>query len=129
MHEAASEIPVQEMLPSAGQGAVGIEIKEADTELAQILAPLHCRETGLRVQAERAALQALHGGCHTPVGAYAVLKGDQMHLKVIVAEADGSQMYEDETTKTVETEEQARALGQIIGERLKERIPPHILEH
>jgi hydroxymethylbilane synthase len=57
------------MLPAVAQGAVGIEIRESDAEMAALIAPVHCPVTALRVGAERAFLAAMDGSCKTPLAA------------------------------------------------------------
>ena len=58
-------------LPAAGQGAIAIEIRDDDSEMKEILAPLNHRSTEIAVRAERAFLGALEGGCQVPIGALA----------------------------------------------------------
>ncbi|HET8727715.1 MAG TPA: hydroxymethylbilane synthase, partial [Alphaproteobacteria bacterium] len=53
----------EEMLPAVAQGAIGIEIRAADNRTRGYLAPLHCHETGRRVDAERTLLAVLDGSC------------------------------------------------------------------
>jgi hydroxymethylbilane synthase len=127
-HEISAVLEPADMLPAAGQGAVGIEIRAEDTALAEILDRLHCRESGLRVAAERAALQVLDGSCHTPIGAYAVLDGRQLMLQVDVASGDGRQFFKTEKIAKVATDAEAAALGREAGEDLKARVPVELLQ-
>lgn len=131
-HELSSVMSEEEMLPAAGQGAIGVEIREGDEQSKELLDAIHCRETGLRVAAERAALQVLDGSCHTPIGAYATLDGQDMHLTVAVGRLDGQEMHmvEDRLTLSDETShcEQVYKLGETLGQRLKDKIPPELLE-
>jgi hydroxymethylbilane synthase len=62
-------LPPEVMLPAVAQGAVGIEIRENDSEMAALLSPVHCPVTALRVAAERAFLAAMDGSCKTPLAA------------------------------------------------------------
>ena len=71
------------MLPCAGQGAVGIEIREADERMATICERLNHYNTFQAVTAERAFLHALGGGCQSPVAAYAEPMGDNLHLRAV----------------------------------------------
>ncbi len=125
--EVASVMELDDMLPAAGQGVVGIETREGDKKIHALLTCLHCRETGWRLAAERAALQVLDGSCHTPIGAYASLDDQEMHLKVVVLSEDGQQVYEEENRCSVTTIDEAQALGLEIGAILKERLPEGIL--
>jgi hydroxymethylbilane synthase len=116
-----------EMVPAAGQGAVGIEMRGNDLTTQQLFDPLHHRETGLRVTAERAALQILNGSCHTPIGSYATLSGKTMRLHVAVASGDGKQWFETEEQAEVETDADAQTFGEAVGMALKEKVPPQLL--
>ncbi|GLX86165.1 porphobilinogen deaminase [Thalassotalea loyana] len=82
------------MLPANGQGAVGIECRTDDEQIKALLAPLACEQTRIRVLAERAMNRALEGGCQVPIGAFATLDGDQVHLKGLVGAVDGSEVIE-----------------------------------
>lgn len=115
------------ILPAAGQGAVGIEIREGDDETRGLLDVLHHHETGLCVSAERAALQILDGSCHTPIGAFATLDGGQMSIDVAVASADGRDLYEADGSFAVTTTEDAVDLGEGVGNTLRDIVPPELL--
>lgn len=71
---------VEQMLPAAGQGALGIEIRSDRADLKALLAPLVHMPTWLRVAAERAVSRAMGGSCSMPLAAHAVLDGDQLSL-------------------------------------------------
>ncbi len=77
----ATILEPEEMLPAVGQGAVGLEIREDDTDTANLCLPLNHLNTFAAVQAERAFLQAMGGGCQTPVAAYARVVGHQLFLR------------------------------------------------
>ena len=83
-------ISVDEILPAVGQGAVGIECRAADTRVNQLIAPLNCEATFIRVTAERAANKMLGGGCHVPVAAFAELQHGQLSMRAKVGTVDGS---------------------------------------
>ncbi|MCB1672323.1 MAG: hydroxymethylbilane synthase, partial [Pseudomonadales bacterium] len=83
-------------LPAVGQGAVGIECRSDDKELHELLACLHDEPTALRVRAERAVNNRLHGGCQVPIAAYAELSGERLHLRGRVGEVDGSVLLKSE---------------------------------
>ncbi len=84
------------MLPANGQGAVGIECRSDDANIKALLAPLGCEETRIRVIAERAMNRALEGGCQVPIGSYAVLENQQLHLRGLVGAIDGSEILTSE---------------------------------
>ncbi|MGR5541223.1 hydroxymethylbilane synthase, partial [Vibrio campbellii] len=73
-----------------GQGAVGIECRLDDDRLIKLLEPLNHKDTQDRVLAERAMNLTLEGGCQVPIGSYALLDGDDLWLRALVGEPDGS---------------------------------------
>jgi hydroxymethylbilane synthase len=83
-------------LPAVGQGAVCIECREDDIVTNELLAPLNHRATQICVAAERAMNAALDGGCQVPIGGYAELHGDELHLRGLVGEPDGSRLLRAE---------------------------------
>lgn len=111
----ASAMPVEESLPAPGQGALGIECVAGRDDLVELLAPLRHRETSLCVAAERALSKALNGGCHAPVGAYAVMEGGQVWLRSFIARADGSDYLFAEGRAEAEGGE---ALGRSVADEL-----------
>ena len=83
-------------LPAVGQGIVGIECRSDDAELNQLLARLNDPISGICLGAERAFASALEASCHAPVAAHAVLEGNQLHLRGLVAMPDGSKLLKGE---------------------------------
>ena len=126
--EADVVLEVEDMLPAAAQGAVGIEVRADDEDSASIFSHISDEKTVFCVKAERAALRALDGTCHSPIGAYAVIDGNEMWLRVRVSSADGVQNFEDEIRAQVKSVEDAKALGTDIGARMKKIIPAGILK-
>jgi len=79
------------MVPSAGQGIVGVTVRESDTELREMLAAIEDPEAKAVSTAERAMLAELDGSCRTPIGGHArLLPNGELHLTGLVARADGS---------------------------------------
>lgn len=91
-----SYLEPEQSLPAIGQGAVGIETRSDDEAVKQLLAPLADADTTLRVQAERAMNETLNGGCQVPIAGYSVLEGDQLFLRGLVGEPDGSKVLRAE---------------------------------
>jgi hydroxymethylbilane synthase len=89
----SSFIPIDEILPAVGQGALGIEIHENNKVVEEILKSLHHDETYKAVIAERALLRALEGGCQVPIGAIAKVKPSGLYLDAVVGSLDGSVTY------------------------------------
>nr|ARD68209.1 Porphobilinogen deaminase [Pseudomonas oleovorans] len=110
-----ASISVDDSLPAGGQGAVGIECRTADSEVHALLAPLHHRETALRVTAERALNKHLNGGCQVPIACYALLENEQLWLRGLVGQPDGGQLLRAEGRAGAES---AEALGVQVAEQL-----------
>lgn len=91
-----SFIEPEQSLPAVGQGAVGIECRTDDERILELLAPLNHVETADRVKCERAMNLTLQGGCQVPIGSYALLEGDQIWLRALVGEPDGSHIVRGE---------------------------------
>jgi hydroxymethylbilane synthase len=79
----AMMLAIDEMLPCVGQAAIGLEIRADDEQAASLCRELNDESTFQCVTAERALLRALGGGCQMPIGAYATLKGTELHLRAI----------------------------------------------
>jgi len=77
------------LLPAGGQGAVGIEYRQTDSRVAELLAPLAHEETSRRVIAERTVVRRLDGGCDVPIASFAVAEGDSLWLRARVGSPDG----------------------------------------
>ncbi|MFT3972331.1 MAG: hydroxymethylbilane synthase [Amaricoccus sp.] len=86
----AVPIPVDEMLPAVGQGAIGVECR-ADDPVGELLAAIHDAETGLRLAAERAFLAGLDGSCQTPIAGLAEIARGRLRLRGEILRPDGSE--------------------------------------
>jgi hydroxymethylbilane synthase len=86
----SSVIPTYIILPAVGQGALGIEIKEGNEFIEEILATIHDNDTYVSALAERAFLRTLEGGCQTPVAAYAEVRANGLYLSGFVGSLDGT---------------------------------------
>jgi hydroxymethylbilane synthase len=87
----AEYLPIDVMCPAVGQGALAIETREAG-DAARSCGPLDDNATRLSVEAERAVLATLGGGCQVPIGAYGRIAGDRLDLVAIVASPDGARL-------------------------------------
>ena len=121
----ASFIDVEQSLPAAGQGAVGIECRTDDMQVQALLAPLADAETTYCVRAERAMNNHLQGGCQVPIGGYAVLQQGQLYLRALVGDIDGSRIIRAEGKSAVEN---AEVLGVQIAEQLLAQGADKILQ-
>jgi hydroxymethylbilane synthase len=110
----ATPIPVDEMLPCVGQGAIGIEVRENDSRIDAICEKLNDIATWHCVTTERAFLRAMGGGCQSAVGAYAEICGTELRLRAVSYLSKEIRRGElrDETNQAV-------ALGERLAKELK----------
>jgi hydroxymethylbilane synthase len=84
-------IPAAACVPAPGQGIVAIEIRDGDDRVRRIVEPISDRAASDALDAERAVVEALGGGCQTPVGALATIVDDnELELVAVVVALDGS---------------------------------------
>ena len=109
-----------EFLPACGQGALGIEIRDDDEDLARLLEPLNDPTTRAAVTAERTFLADLGGGCQAPFGAYVRPAGDGTSLEAtgMVASLDGRRLLR--RTVTSPSTEPPEALGRTLADALRQ---------
>ncbi|PSB91996.1 hydroxymethylbilane synthase [Candidatus Pandoraea novymonadis] len=105
-------------LPAAGQGAIGIEICSARTELKKWLAPLHHTRSALAVTAERALSRELGGSCQIPLAAFAKFDGDILLLRAFIAAVDASQTLSANAESIVVDVAGAEGLGKNVAQQL-----------
>ncbi|MCU1305892.1 MAG: hydroxymethylbilane synthase [Acidobacteriaceae bacterium] len=116
-------VPVSKMCPAAGQGALGIEIRKGDAITRNHLAFLDDPDARATTACERAALNALGGGCQVPIGAYAEATGGKLRLVAIVACPDGSELLRAEQIGS-----DPEHLGSVVGQELLGKGARRILD-
>jgi len=114
-----------EWLPAVGQGALGIAIGAGDGETRALIEPLEDPVARTTTAAERAFLRRLEGGCQIPIGALAVLEGDQLQLHGLVAALDGDPLLRGEISGDPA---EAEALGRTLAEELLDDGADEILQ-
>lgn len=111
-------------VPAVGQGALSIECREDDHDLLQLLNHFNDETTNKAVQAERAFLHKMEGGCQVPIAGYAhMLNESDVQLTVLVGSPDGSIIYKEQLTGTNPLE-----LGHEAAKRLTERGAKQLIE-
>ncbi|MFD6094697.1 hydroxymethylbilane synthase [Nocardiopsis flavescens] len=109
--------------PSPAQGVLGIQIRETDTHLIDLLKPLHDPAAHAEANAERALLAELHGGCSVPIGALARVSGDHLSLDAQVTSVDGTRTVRAQTTGPVtEASEIGKRLAHILLDQGAEEL-------
>jgi len=90
-HAALHTTVLPTFLPAPGQGAIAVEIRAGDARAAGLLAPLHDAGTAAAVEAERAVLRGLGGGCHMALGARGAVRGDSLLLEAVLFDLPGTE--------------------------------------
>lgn len=112
-----------EMLPAAGQGALGIEVRSSRQDVIDALAPLAHPTTWLAVSAERAVSRAMGGSCSMPLAAYATLKGDLLTIDAAWGDPEGVLALEGVRLSAVVSDlASATALGTQVAVDLRARV-------
>jgi hydroxymethylbilane synthase len=120
-HEIAPDV----CLPAVTQGTLGIEYFAADQAILDIIKVLNHRDSEIRTIAERAMNHRLEGGCQVPIGVFAELDGDQISMRGLVGELDGSVILR----ASIEgNKADANALGIALGEKLLDQGAKAILD-
>ena len=125
--EALSILSVEEMLPAAGQGAIGVQIRQKDHSKLSYIGQINCYNTNICVKSEREVLCALGGTCHTPIGVYATFESDTtgqradgqggvLKISAQVVSPDGKEIWEKTAQEHVLGLEEACTVGHSIGD-------------
>ncbi|CAN0354359.1 unnamed protein product, partial [Phaeothamnion confervicola] len=117
-------LPVEHSLPSAGQGALGIECRAGRADVIAAVQPLAHHGSSACVRAERAVNRALGGNCSIPLGAYAELWAGTLRLRALVSAPDAKRIARAEATGPADDPE---ALGIRVADLLRERGAGEIL--
>ena len=103
------------ILPAVGQGSVGLEAREGDEETLELISILDHPTTRYRIVAERALNHGLNGGCQVPIACHATVDGNELYLRALVGEPDGSNIVSGEKTGHVND---AEAIGTELANEL-----------
>jgi hydroxymethylbilane synthase len=124
-HRIASFLPYEVSLPAVGQGAVGIECLAGNAGIAAIVGPLEDGDTRRCVDAERSFAGGLGASCESPVAGFAVIEGDELFLRGLVATRDGASVLRGAVRGPVT---EAAALGATLAANLFDRGAAALLE-
>ena len=107
-------------LPAVGQGALAIEIRAGDEAILSLVAELEDMETAIATACERGVLIAVDGSCQVPVAAHAEHVGNELRLRALLAEPDGSNLRREELRcPWPETLQRAQNVGASVGRALR----------
>jgi hydroxymethylbilane synthase len=121
----AENLAVELMCPAVGQGALAIETRAEEGSVRDACLQLNHAPTYTAVRAERRVLAELGGGCQVPVGVYARIEGEQLHLHGVVVSVDGKTLVRQDAQGPVGAAEE---LGELLGQSLLEQGAQEILE-
>jgi hydroxymethylbilane synthase len=108
------------MLPAAGQGALGLEVRADRADLRALLTPLAHQTTWLAVAAERAVSRAMGGSCSMPLAAHAVMQGEYLHLRAAWGDPAGdATLVRAELTDSCADLATAERIGSEVADRLR----------
>lgn len=120
------EVSHEILLPAMGQGALGIETRLDDSKVNNFTSCLNHKQTHWAVDAERALVDILEGGCQVPIGAYATVNSDLITVRGLVASLDGKVFYKLEKIGPVS---EAINIGRNLGSELLEMGADKILRN
>jgi hydroxymethylbilane synthase len=124
-----SNFSVDKMIPSAGQGAVGVECRATDTQLLALLAQLNNSDSAAAVKAEREFNAVVGGSCQIPAGCHVQIDGDNFKMYGFIADISGTPIFKAELDGTLDQLEGSGAeLGNLLldegGRAIIEKILP-----
>ena len=96
----ARRLRVDEMVPAPGQGCLAIQVREEDRTTRAVISVLDHLPSRRALEAERALVQLMGGGCDLPLGALAATKGDRIRMVAIVASPDGAKIVRTASEST-----------------------------
>lgn len=111
-------LPLDVMVPAPGQGALGVQARAGDARAAELVSTADHPPSRCAVDAERAVLRRLEGGCRLPFGAIAQVNGDRLSLRATVVSPDGTRVI---TGTRSGASSEAQTLGDDLGQELLAR--------
>ncbi len=99
-HRVSSALPIDACVPAPGQGIVAVEIRSDDDRMRSLLAAIDDAPAAAALNAERAVVERLGGGCQMPIGAYARIADTDVHVTAVVISLDGTRVVRAEAMGT-----------------------------
>jgi hydroxymethylbilane synthase len=118
---ATTIMSIDEFLPAVGQGAIGIETREDNKHVRDVLVRIDHADTSIAVACERAFLAVLDGTCKTPIAGHATVSGDSVQFRGLIARPDGTAAHDVTGTGS---RDDASMIGAGAGRELKHRAGP-----
>ncbi len=123
-HRITAPVPEDEMLPAVAQGAIGIEIRDNDKRMRDLLRAVNHGPTEIAVACERAFLATLDGSCRTPIAGHAIMDGDRVKFRGEALTLDGRMTFTAERSGALSD---SQRLGRDAGEEVKAKGGKHLL--
>ncbi len=115
MSDVGHGLSLEQFLPAASQGAVGIDRLSSRLDLIPLLAAINDEPTFAAVMAERDLLEAISGNCHSPIAAFAQVEGGQIRLKAEIFTGDGAEIESGEIIFDAEADGPAQLAADLLG--------------
>jgi len=117
----------REFLPAPAQGALAVQIRTDDNELAELVSKLDDKNSRIAVEAERAILSSMHGGCSIPLGVYSQISDEKITIDAVISDIEGYKYIKRSKTADINesqscAEELAQELLNAGGREILEQI-------
>ena len=126
VEKATAVLTIDQFLPAVGQGFLAVVTRADDARVLPLVAPLNNPTSAHALAAERAFLTVLDGSCRTPIAGHAVVAGDRLHFRGLIAKPDGSRHLRAEREGPAQD---AVLLGAEAGRELKARAGSDFFAH
>jgi len=118
-------LPPQEFLPAPAQGALAVQIRDDDSELAELVSKLDDKNSRIAVEAERTILSSMHGGCSIPLGVYSQISGNNITIDAVISDVEGEKYIKRSMTSKID---QANIAAEKLAQELLNAGGQEILE-
>ena len=125
-HEITQYLDESVMIPAVGQGALCIETRKNDSDIASVMEKLDHYHTRICVTGERAFLKQIEGSCHIPVACFGKIKENTVSMTAVVASVDGKELIKEHITSALNNVE---SCGRTLADMVLEKGGKRILEN
>jgi len=119
-------LPPKEFIPAPAQGALAVQIRSDDKELAELVRYIDDENSRIVVEAERCVLETIHGGCSVPLGVYSHIDGGTITTDAILCDLDGNNYVKRSVTSSIA---EAKTSAQKLARELLDNGGRQILDH
>ncbi len=119
-------LPPREFIPAPAQGALAVQIRADDKELAGLVRQIDDEKTRIAVETERCVLETIHGGCSVPLGVYSQINGDIITTDAILCDLDGKNFVKRSITSSLA---EAKTSARQLAQQLLINGGKHIIDH